>query len=150
MFHTNLCHKNLCRNIKIFCSEDLFWFQSYWNRDILHRNFRLLFGNSMVVIQTLFTNLTLLSHIRSPTVAHDWFAVVLCKSWRVPCVGQEMFTLSGNLISLPLGSSWLHPFIIYTLLDVSVLGLCLRIGDSGLSAWISLTALSRTYFITIS
>ena len=26
--------------------------------DILHENFRLLFGNSMVAIQTLFTNLT--------------------------------------------------------------------------------------------
>ena len=51
------------RNMKIFCSEDLFWFQSYWCRDILHGNFRLLFGNSMIVIQTLFTNLTLMCHI---------------------------------------------------------------------------------------
>ena len=32
-------------------------------RDILHGNFRLLFGNSMVVIQILFTNLTPLCHI---------------------------------------------------------------------------------------
>ena len=30
---------------------------------------------------------------------------------------------------------------------MSVLGLCLRIIDSGLFAWISRTALSRTYFI---
>ena len=29
------------------------------------------------------------------------------------------------------------------------LGLCVRINDSGLFAWISLTALSRTYFIII-
>ena len=35
----------------------------------------------------------------------------------------------------------------YTLHNVSVLGLCLRIHDSGLFAWISQTALSRTYVI---
>ena len=54
----------------------------------------------MVVIQTLFTNLTLLCHICwtvcSPTVTHDWFPVVLCKSWRVPHVGQEMLIISGT------------------------------------------------------
>ena len=33
------------------------------------------------------------------------------------------------------------------LLNLSVLGLCLRINDSGLFAWIRLVALSRTYFI---
>ena len=32
-------------------------------------------------------------------------------------------------------------------INLSVLGLCLRIHDSGLFAWISQTALSRTYFI---
>ena len=48
--------------MKIFCSEDIFWFQSYWSKDILHGNFRLHLGNSMVVIQTLFTNLTPLCH----------------------------------------------------------------------------------------
>ena len=32
-------------------------------RDILHVNFILLFGNLMVVIQTLFTNVTPLCHI---------------------------------------------------------------------------------------
>ena len=46
-----------------------------------------------------------------------------------------------------------HPFIIYTLLNLSVLGLCLRIYDwfgclyDSLFAWISLTALSRIYCI---
>ena len=86
--------------MKIFCSEDIFWFQSYWNRDIPYGNFRLLFGNSMVVIQILFINLTPLCHICwkicSLTVTYDWFPVVLSKSWRVPHVGQEMFTLSGT------------------------------------------------------
>ena len=37
--------------------------------------------------------------------------------------------------------------MIYTLQNLSVLGLCLRIHDSGLFAWISQTAFSRTYFI---
>ena len=45
--------------------------------------------------------------------------------------------------SLLFGSSWL---IWYTLLNVSVLRLCLRINDSGLFAWISRTALSRLCF----
>ena len=85
------------QNMNIFCSEDLFWFQSYWSRDILHGNFKLLFGNSMVVIQT---HLTLLCHkcwrVCLPTVTYDWFPVILGKLWRVPNVGQEMLTLSGT------------------------------------------------------
>ena len=40
-----------------------------------------------------------------------------------------------------------HLIFSLPLLNLSVLGLCLRINDSGLFAWISLTALSRTYFI---
>ena len=44
-----------------------------------HENFRLLFGNSMVVIQTLFTDLTPLCHICwmvcSLAVTYDWFPV---------------------------------------------------------------------------
>ena len=32
------------RNMKIFCSEDLFRFKSYWIRDIFHGNFKLLFS----------------------------------------------------------------------------------------------------------
>ena len=37
----------------------------------------------------------------------------------------------------------------YALHNLSVLGLCLRINDSGLFAWISLTALPSTYFIIL-
>ena len=36
-------------------------------------------------------------------------------------------------------------YIHYILLNLSVLGLCLRINDSALFAWISLIALSRTF-----
>ena len=60
--------------------------------------------------------------------------------------GQEMLTFPEHLISLPLASSILYPFIIYTLHNLSVLGLCLRIKD-WFVCWINLTALSRTYFI---
>ena len=71
----------LVQNMKIFCSEDLFWFQIYRSRDIPHG---LHLENSMVVIQNLFTNLTPLCHIClmicSLTVTYDWFAVVLSKS----------------------------------------------------------------------
>ena len=56
--------------MNIFCTEDLVWFQSM---DILHGN-KLLFWNYMVVIQTLFINLTPLCwRVCSPTVTYDWF-----------------------------------------------------------------------------
>ena len=54
-----------------------------------------------------------------------------CHMW-----GRKYSLFPEQFISLPLDSSWFHPFII-----------CLRINDSGLVAWISLTALSQTYFI---
>ena len=51
-------------------------------------------------------------------------------------------------------NTWFHDFthsLVYALLNLSVLELCLRLNDSGLFSWISLTALSWTYFIiTIS
>ena len=62
----------------------------------------------------------------------------LVSSWFVPHVGQEMFTLSGTPDFIPFGD-------IYSLQNLTVLGLCLRM--NGLFAWISLTTLSRTYII---
>ena len=107
----------------------------------------------MVVIQTLFTNLTPPGHICwmvcSLTVTYDWFPIICCKSWRVTHVGQEMPNLSGTPDLIPFGEFMISP-IHYILLNLSVLGLFLRINDSGLFAWISLTALSRTYFIIFS
>ena len=96
-------------HINIFCSEDLVWFQSM---DILHGN-RLLFGNSIVVIHTLFINLTPLCwRVCSPTVTYDWFPVIVanrdgCHMW-----GRKCSLFPEHLILLPLGSSWFHPFII--------------------------------------
>ena len=42
-------------------------------------------------IANLFTNLTLMRHVR-----YDWFPVILFKSWWVPHVWQEMRTLFGT------------------------------------------------------
>ena len=111
--------------------------------DILHGNFRLLFGNSMVVIQTLFTNLTPLCHICwrvcSPTVIYDWFPVILGRLWRVPHVGQKMLTLSGKCLLFPEHS--------YSFRSLPVLALCLRI--NGLFAWISLDCFVVDFFISL-
>ena len=45
-------------------------------------------------------------------ILYDQWKPMNNESWRVPHVGQEILTLSEHLISLPLGSSWFHPFII--------------------------------------
>ena len=61
-------------------------------------------------------------------------------------MGQKMLTLSGTPDFTPFGEFMISPirynYIHYILLNLSVLGLCLRIND-----WIGLTVLSRTYFI---
>ena len=94
----------LVQNMKIFCSEDLFWFQSYWNRDIPHG---LHFGNSMVVTQTLFTNLTPLCYIClmicSMTVTYDW-------SWLVSSCFDEIVTgaTCGAGIAHSFRNTWFH------------------------------------------
>ena len=102
-------------------------------------------GNSMVVIQTLFTNLTLRYHISwrvcSPTVTHDWLPVSMGKSWWVPHVGQEICTLSETLYSTPFGE-----FMISSIQYYIHYWIC-QFKDYVLFAWIGLTALSRTYFI---
>ena len=59
-----------------------------------------------------------------------------CHMW-----GKKCSLVPEHLISL---------YIHYILLNLSVLGLCSRINDSGLFAWISLMALSRTYFINVA
>ena len=116
---------------------------NHWSWDILHGNSRLLWGNYMVIIHTLFTNLTLLWHIcwrvYSPTVTFDWFAVILFKTWRVPHVGQEMLTHSGTPDCTPYGMFIISPIhYIYKMCQSKdyVYGLM-----TGLFAWISLDCL---------
>ena len=63
--------------------------------------------------------------------------------------GQEMLTLSGTHNCTSFVHDFTHSlyiYIHYILLNLSGLGLCLQINDSGLFAWINLAALSRTYF----
>ena len=63
----------------------------------------------------------------------------------MPHVGQDMLTLSWTPDVPPFGE-----FMISPIHYLSVLGLCLRINDSGLFAWISLTAVFWTYFALYS
>ena len=70
--------------VDMLCS-DIFWFQSYWGRDILHGHFILLFGNYMVVIQTLFTDLTLLCHVLKGLFTN-------CDTWRVSSYFEWILT----------------------------------------------------------
>ena len=98
----------------------------------------------MVSIQTLFTNLTLLCHISyrvcSLTATHDWFPVmlVLC-SWIHPFI-IPVILLCPPTIRFEKNSLYIHYWIcqfkdyVYRLM-------------TGLFAWISLPALSWTYFI---
>ena len=106
LFHIWYLMLGFVRNMKLFYSEDLFWFQRYWSMGIIHGNCRPLFRNSMVVIQTLFTNFTLLCHIYV-----EWFVHQLpqiCESWLVPHVGQ-VFTLSGTPDFTPFGEFMISP-----------------------------------------
>ena len=73
----------------------------YWSRDILPGNVRLIFGMSMVIIQTLITNFTLLCHLYVEGCDHQmWRMTGFQLLWIVTgasCMwGQETHTLSGT------------------------------------------------------
>ena len=114
LFHSWYVMLGFVQNMKIFCSEYLFWFKLIEAGIFFTETSDYFFENYMV-IQTLLTNLTLLYNICwivcSPTVTYDWFPVIT-ESWLVPHVGQEM--LKEHLISLSVGGSWFYPFTIYT------------------------------------
>ena len=70
-----------------------------------------------------------------------------CHMWSRKC---SLFPEHRSLLAL--GSSCFDSFAIYIhyiLLNLPVLGLCLWNNDSGLLAWISVAALSLTYFIIL-
>ena len=99
-----------CSKYEDFLFRGSILVSNYWSRDIIHVNFRVLFGNSMVVIQTLFTNLTPLCwRVCSPTVTYDWFPVIWGKSWRVPHMGQKVLTLFGTPDFTPFGEFIIAP-----------------------------------------
>ena len=140
LFHSLFFILRFIQNMKIFCSENLFWFQCYWWRNIQGMHL----GNSMVVIQMLYTNtcMILLCHIClrvcSPTVT---CCVHLdgCHTW-----GRKCSIFPEYLISHPLGSSWYPPFIIYIHYDICQSMYYIYGFMTPGCAWISLTALSRT------
>ena len=93
-----------------------------WGRVFPHGNFRLLSGNSMVVtnlVHKFDTSVSQMLKICSPTVTYDWYPVIVnrdgCQIWVRNCA-----LLPEHLISLPLGSSWFHTFIIYASQNLSV------------------------------
>ena len=107
---------------------------------------RLLFGNSKVIIHTLFSSVSRDSLVLKGLFTNyvTWLVSSLVNRDGCHMCGMKLSLFPEHMISLPLESSWIQSFIIYTLLNLSVLGL--RINDSGLIAWISLTALSRDLF----
>ena len=97
----------LIRYARVCSQYEEFLFRGYiLVRKLLKQTYssqKLFFENYMVVIQSLFTNFTLLCHtcwkvwfVHQLYVTHDYFPVILDKSWRVPHVGQEILTLSGT------------------------------------------------------
>ena len=149
LFHSWYVMLGFVKNMKIFCSEDPFWFQSYWSRDSLHGNYL------SKIIWSSYRHCSQIWHFCVTYV--EWFVHQLwhmtgfqlflvnrdgCHMW-----GRKCSLFPEHLVSLPLGRSWSHPFITYTLHNLSVYRQCLGINDYGLFAWISLTALSWTYFI---
>ena len=80
-------------------------------------------------------------------MTYDWFPVIISESWRVPHVGKEILTVSGSPDFTPFGEFMKSPFMTYTLQNLSVFGLCLRMND--LFVWINLTAYSRDLFYYI-
>ena len=122
--------------------------------DILHENLKLVFGNLMVVIDLVHkfehfwvTYVEVFVHRLKHMTGSQllWVNRDRCNLWDKKC---SLFL--EHLISLPLG---IHNFT-HTLHNLSVVRLCLRINSSGLFAcclftWISLTALSWTYLISL-
>ena len=111
---------------------------------VIHRYFRLHLGTYMVVTHTLLTNLTLICRICWVVLFTNCIKHMNgFHSFQVNCDGCHMWDrkcslFPEHLISHPLGSSW------YRQSWDNVYGLM-----PGLFAWVNLTALSRTYFITI-
>ena len=66
----------------------------------------------------------------------------------MPHVGQEMLTLSGTPDFTPFGEFMISPIHYINITEfVNLRTIRLRINDSGMFAWINLTALYWTYCI---
>ena len=150
LFHSWYVMLGFVQNMKIFGSEDLFWFQSYWSRDILHgklqTTFRKFYGRHTWskfdtsvphMLKGLFTNCDVWLVSRY-LVNRDG-----CHMWGRKC---SLFPETHHFT--PFGEFKVSPihYIYYVICQsedyMYVYGLM-----TGLFAWISLTALSGTYFI---
>ena len=131
LFHSWYVMLRFVQNMKIFCSEDLFWFQGYWDRDIFHRNVRLLLGYSMVVIRLCLQIWTSVSHVLKGLNSN-------CDIWLVSSyivwIVMSAECGAGNAHSFWNIWFWtfcIHDFTLslYALQNLSVLWLCLWIND---------------------
>ena len=117
--------------------------QGYYSSWKLQTTFRKVYGRYTDLIHKFDTSMP---HMLNGLFTNRDIWLVSSYSWGVPLVGQQMHILSGTPDFTPFGE-WIYSlYIHYILLNLSVLGLYLRI-NGGLFAWISLTALSRTHFI---
>ena len=112
------------QNMKIFCSEDLFWFKFIEAGIFYTETSDYFFENDMVVIQTLLTNVTLLYITYAEWFVHQlWhmtgFRLLLNCDW-YHMWGRKCSLFKEHLISLSVGGSWFHPITIYTLHNLSV------------------------------
>ena len=132
-FHTILCSRGIISLLLV-----LNW-QKLLKQGILHGNFRLLFGilwSSYIPCSQISLLCDICWRVCSPAVAYDWFPVIF--------VNREGATRgTGNAHSFR--NTWFTDFgefmispIHCILENLSVLGLCLRINDSGSLACVSL------------
>ena len=147
LFHSWYVLLGFVRNMKIFCLEDLF---KVIEAGILFTEtsdyfLEILWSPNIPCSQIWHLCVT---YVEWFTVTFDWFPVIWCKSWRVPHVGQERLTLSGTHAFTLFGEFMISPIhYIYTLHITEFVSFRTMFTDYGLFAWISQTALSRTYFI---
>ena len=151
LFHSWYVMPRFVRNMKMFCSEDLFWFQSCWSRDILHGNlttFRKFHCHTDIV------------HKFDTSVSHMLKGLFnSCDIWLVSSYFVYIVTGAtcgaGNAQSFR--KTWFHSVLgvhdfTHSLYMHS--GIC-KSKDyvygliTSLFAWISLTALFWTYYIYI-
>ena len=113
----------LFKILKIFCSEDLFWFQSYWSRDSLHGNYfsEIIWSSYRHCSQIWRFCVTYVEGFVHQLWHMTGFQLFLvnrdgCHMW-----GRKCSLFPEHLISLPLGRFMISPnHYIYTLHNLSV------------------------------
>ena len=144
LFHSWYVMLGFCSKYEDFLfREDLFWFQSYWSRDILRGNFCLLFGNYIIFITDIVHKIdTSVSHIMLKGLFTN------CYTWLISsCFGYAHYFRNTWFHSLWGVHDFTHSLYIHITEFVSFRTMSTDEWLWVVFAWISLTALSQTYFI---